>query len=71
MKQEFLEYQNNPYKNFSIKQKNGKEDFEAFEICLIGPKNSLYEDGKYIIDFDCNNFKFKTKTYHPLIRNDG
>ena len=52
IKENFLEYQKNPYKDFSIKQKNGKEDFTAFEICLTGPKNSLYEDGKYIIDLN-------------------
>lgn len=78
LKKELEDFKNNPPENCSAGLKD-EENFFHWNATIIGPKDTIYEDGifKLEIDFPINypfnppKIHFKTKIYHPNINKAG
>lgn len=77
LQKESIEIKNDPPHNISAGPKN--DNLYEWEAVLIGPKETPYQDGVFILDIFIPidypmkppNIIFKTRIYHPNINHSG
>jgi ubiquitin-conjugating enzyme E2 D/E len=74
---ELNDYIKRKINHYNINPRNG--DLSTWDITILGPENTPYENGKFILEvyfpsdypFKKPKFIFKTKIYHPNFRGEG
>ena len=71
---ELKEFENDPVEGVAIELEH--DNIVHWNVAIMGPEGSYYEGGKFIVNIDfsdnypfkCPVMKFKTKIYHPNVK---
>ena len=71
---EMKDFENDPVEGVAIELEH--DNIVHWNVAIMGPEGSYYEGGKFVINIDfsdnypfkCPVIKFKTKIYHPNVK---
>ena len=71
---EMKDFENDPVEGVAIELEH--DNIVHWNVAIMGPEGSYYEGGKFVINIDfsdnypfkCPVMKFKTKIYHPNVK---